>query len=91
VVVGTGAKVLGGIRIGNNVKIGAGSVVVHPVPDNSTVVGIPGRVVRFRAPEGVLDHGMLPDPEGQEINDLKQRVQELEQQVRALSRDHSLR
>jgi serine O-acetyltransferase len=91
VVVGTGAKVLGSIRIGNNVKIGAGSVVVHPVPDNSTVVGIPGRVVRFRAPEGVLDHGMLPDPEGQEITDLKQRVEELENQVRAIARDHSVR
>ena len=49
VVMGTGAKVLGNIRIGDNVKIGAGSVVVHPVPDNSTVVGIPGRVVRIRA------------------------------------------
>jgi serine O-acetyltransferase len=84
VVVGTGAKVLGGIRIGNNVKIGAGSVVVHPVPDNSTVVGIPGRVVRFRAPQGVLEHGMLPDPEGQEINELKQRVDELENQLRKL-------
>ena len=84
VVIGTGAKVLGGIRIGNNVKVGAGSVVVHPVPDNSTVVGIPGRVVRFRAPEGVLDHGMLPDPEGQEIEDLKQRVQDLEEQIKSL-------
>lgn len=87
VVVGTGAKVLGGIRIGNNVKIGAGSVVVHPVPDNSTVVGIPGRVVRFRAPEGVLDHGMLPDPEAQEISELRQRVEALEAQVKALGRD----
>jgi serine O-acetyltransferase len=47
VVVGTGAKVLGNIRIGDNVKIGAGSVVVYAVPDNSTVVGVPGRVVRF--------------------------------------------
>jgi serine O-acetyltransferase len=84
VVVGTGAKVLGGIRIGSNVKIGAGSVVVHPVPDNSTVVGIPGRVVRFRAPQGVLEHGMLPDPEGQEINELKQRMDELENQLRKL-------
>src|ERR1039457_6331317 len=46
VVIGTGAKVLGSIRIGNNVKIGAGSVVVHPVPDYSTVVGVPGRIVR---------------------------------------------
>ena len=84
VVVGTGAKVLGGIHIGNNVKIGAGSVVVHPVPDHSTVVGIPGRVVRVRAPEGVLDHGMLPDPEGQEIEDLKSRVHDLEEQIKAI-------
>jgi len=48
VVIGAGAKVLGNIRIGDNVKIGVGSVVAHPVPDNSTVVGIPGRVVRIR-------------------------------------------
>jgi serine O-acetyltransferase len=84
VVIGAGAKVLGGIRIGDGVKIGAGSVVVRPVPDHSTVVGVPGRVVRFRAPEGVLDHGVLPDPEGQEIDELKQRVADLEQQVKAL-------
>jgi serine O-acetyltransferase len=84
VVVGTGAKVLGSIRIGNNVKIGAGSVVVRSVPDDSTVVGIPGRVVKLRKRDGSLDHGMLPDPEGQEIEDLKQRVTELEEQVRAL-------
>ena len=82
VVVGTGAKVLGGIRIGNNVKIGAGSVVVRPVPDHSTVVGIPGRVVRSRAKQGVLDHGMLPDPELQEMNELRQRVEALEEEVR---------
>jgi serine O-acetyltransferase len=86
VVVGTGAKVLGSIRIGNNVKIGAGSVVVHPVPDYSTVVGIPGRIVRMRSvpANGVLEHGQLPDPEGQEINDLKERVASLEGQVKAL-------
>src|SRR5271165_5372722 len=65
VVVGTGAKVLGNIRIGDNVKIGAGSVVVYAVPDNSTVVGVPGRVVRVRSEGGVLEHGHLPDPEGQ--------------------------
>jgi serine O-acetyltransferase len=84
VVVGTGAKVLGGIKIGSHVKIGAGSVVVHSVPDNSTVVGIPGRVVRFRAPQGVLEHGMLPDPEAQEMNELKQRIESLEAQLRKL-------
>jgi serine O-acetyltransferase len=59
------------------VKIGAGSVVVHQVPDNSTVVGIPGRVVRVRS-EGTLEHGRLPDPEGQAIDDLARRVAELE-------------
>ena len=85
VVIGTGAKVLGGITIGNNARIGAGSVVVHPVPENSTVVGIPGRVVRYHVPrEGVLDHGMMPDPEGQEIEELKQRVTDLEEKLRAL-------
>ena len=85
VVIGTGAKVLGSIRIGNNARIGAGSVVVHPVPDNSTVVGIPGRVVRYHVPhEGVLDHGLMPDPEGQEIEELKQRVTELEAKLKAL-------
>ena len=85
VVVGTGAKVLGNIAIGDNVKIGAGSVVVHDVPGNSTVVGIPGRVVRIR-PEGTLEHGRLPDPEGQAIDDLARRVAELEDIVRQLTR-----
>jgi serine O-acetyltransferase len=87
VVIGTGAKVLGSIQIGNNVKIGAGSVVVHPVPDYSTVVGVPGRVVRMRsAPDGVLEHGQLPDPEGQEIDDLKQRVADLEEMFKSLQK-----
>jgi len=91
VVIGTGAKVLGGITIGDNARIGAGSVVVKPVPDNSTVVGIPGRVVRYHAPrEGVLDHGMMPDPEGQEIEDLKQRVGELEARLQALEKTQAL-
>jgi serine O-acetyltransferase len=85
VVIGTGAKVLGDIQVGNNARIGAGSVVVRSVPENSTVVGIPGRVVRYHVPhEGVLDHGMLPDPEGQEIEELKQRVSDLEEKIRAL-------
>jgi serine O-acetyltransferase len=91
VVIGTGAKVLGGITIGHNARIGAGSVVVKPVPDNSTVVGIPGRVVRYHVPrEGVLDHGMMPDPEGQEIEDLKQRVSELEARLQALEKTQAL-
>jgi serine O-acetyltransferase len=85
VVVGSGAKVLGNITIGNHVKIGAGSVVVHSVPDHSTVVGIPGRVVKSRIEGNPLEHGKLPDPEGQEREDLRQRVAELEETVRLLA------
>jgi serine O-acetyltransferase len=90
VVVGSGAKVLGNIRVGDNVKIGAGSVVVHAVPDNSTVVGIPGRVVRTRGENGVLEHGRLPDPEGQAIDDLARRVADLESTLRQLISEHEL-
>ena len=90
VVVGTGAKVLGNIRIGDNVKVGAGSVVVHPVPDHSTVVGIPGRVVRVRPEEGTLEHGRLPDPEGQAIDDLARRVKELEDVLRKMIEEHEV-
>jgi serine O-acetyltransferase len=84
VVVGTGAKVLGNIVIGRHVKIGAGSVVVRPAPDYSTVVGVPGHIVRARNENGDLEHGKLPDPEGQAIEDLARRVQELEAQLHAL-------
>jgi serine O-acetyltransferase len=90
VVIGTGAKVLGNIRIGDNVKIGAGSVVVHPVPDNSTVVGIPGRVVRIRPEGGPLEHGRLPDPEGQAIDDLARRVADLEAALKHLISEHEV-
>jgi serine O-acetyltransferase len=82
-VIGTGAKVLGNIRIGDYAKVGAGSVVVHPVPDHSTVIGVPGRVVRG-ADADALAHGNLPDPEGQAIDELSRRVAELEGMVRRL-------
>jgi serine O-acetyltransferase len=83
VVIGAGAKVLGNIRIGDHVKIGAGSVVVKPVPDYSTVVGIPGRVVRMRSETSEqLEHGQLPDPEGQALDDLRARVEELERTLK---------
>lgn len=66
IVVGTGAKILGNITVGSNVKVGAQSVVLSDVPDNSTVVGVPGRVVAqngVRVPRGAdLEHGRLPDP-----------------------------
>ncbi len=86
VVIGAGAKVLGNITVGNCVKIGAGSVVVKPVPDFSTVVGIPGRVVRSRSEKvEPLEHGVLPDPEGQALDDLNRRIELLEQTIRELT------
>ena len=89
VVIGTGAKVLGSIRVGNNARIGAGSVVVKAVPDNSTVVGIPGRVVRMRCDqETQLEHGNLPDPEGQAMAELASRVEQLESLVREMAGGH---
>ena len=88
VVIGTGAKVLGNIEIGDHVKAGAGSVVIHSVPDYSTVVGVPGKIVRTRNEAGSeLEHGRLPDPEGQAIEDCTKRVEELEALVKNLSAD----
>jgi serine O-acetyltransferase len=87
VVIGTGAKVLGNIHIGNHSKVGAGSVVIHDVPDHSTVVGVPGRVARMRDASGNLEHGNLPDPEGQLIDELTKRVEHLEAQLRLLAED----
>lgn len=67
VVIATGAKVLGSFKVGDNAKIGAGSVVLEPVPANTTVVGIPGKVVCINGKkigqDGVdLNHADLPDP-----------------------------
>ncbi len=88
VVIGTGAKILGNIRIGNNTKVGAGSVVIRSVPDNSTVVGVPGRVTRTKVDAaGALEHGQLPDPEGQLIDELTRRIEQLEAQVRMLAEE----
>jgi serine O-acetyltransferase len=88
VVIGTGAKILGNITVGSHTKIGAGSVVIRSVPDYSTVVGVPGRVVRARVDTGdYLEHGTLPDPEGQLIDDLTKRIEQLEAQIKLLAED----
>lgn len=90
VVIGSGAKVLGNITIGDHVKIGAGSVVIKSVPDHSTVVGVPGRIVRQRgekfleSEDEVLEHGKLPDPVMQAFEEVNKRIAELEAEVRAL-------
>lgn len=90
VVIGTGAKILGNIRIGDHVKVGAGSVVVRSVPERSTVVGVPGRVVGGVDTDlSSLEHGKLPDPEGQAIDDLTRRVAQLEAQLKSVLQDEN--
>ena len=95
VVVGGGAKVLGNIQIGNEVRIGAGSVVLRDVPSDCTVVGIPGRVIyRSGVKVNPLEHGNLPDSEAAVIRKLVDRIESLEEEVKDLrqanSRSHSL-
>ncbi|MEI1375225.1 serine O-acetyltransferase [Nostoc sp. UHCC 0926] len=85
VVVGTGAKVLGNIEIGDRVRIGAGSVVLRDVPSNTTVVGIPGRVTRQNnLPTNVLDHDKVRDVEAEVIRALFERVKALEKEFEQL-------
>ncbi|MDJ1184930.1 serine O-acetyltransferase [Roseofilum casamattae] len=85
VVVGAGAKVLGNLLIGNDVRIGAGSVVLRDVPSDCTVVGIPGRIIyRSGVRVNPLEHGRLPDAEAETIRALIDRIEQLEDQVSAL-------
>lgn len=92
VVVSTGAKVLGSITIGDDVKIGAGSVVLRNVPSNCTVVGVPGKIV---VREGKrlsdidisdidLQHGNLPDPVQEMILCLQRKIERLETRLSEL-------
>ena len=84
VMVGCGAKVLGDITIGANSMIGAGSVVLNDVPPNSTVVGVPGRVVKrdnVKIPSEDLDQVHLPDPVMNDIQQLKETVARLVKQM----------
>ena len=82
VVVGAGAKVLGGIHVGTNTRIGAGSVVVKNVEANSTVVGIPGRIVHQSGVKiNPLAHSALPDAEGNVIKNLMDRIDHLENHI----------
>jgi serine O-acetyltransferase len=85
VVVGTGAKVLGNINIGNDVRVGAGSIVLRDVPNDCTVVGVPGRIVSRTGRGCPLEHGKLPDPEAKIIRSLLDRIESLEQKIQNLS------
>ena len=89
VMVSVGAKVLGSFTIGENSKIGAGSVVLKEVPPNSTVVGVPGRVVKqdnVRIPRTDMDQIHLPDPVMAEIEKLKEENEKLKAMVDELQK-----
>lgn len=80
VMVGCGAKILGPFTVGSNARIAANSVVLREVPENATVVGVPGRVVRLSGEK--LDHIHTPDPIMLEIDQLKNRLATLEHALR---------
>ena len=96
VMISAGAKILGSFKVGENSKIGAGSVVIEEVPPNCTVVGVPGRIVRRNNQKLVredLNQVDLPDPVNEDIKTLKyansemtNRILELEQQVKQLKK-----
>jgi serine O-acetyltransferase len=90
--IASGAKVLGSITIGENSKIGAGSVVLRDVPSNSTVVGIPGRV---RIKDGVkvdkdLNHTDLPDPIADRLKELQEELVAVKQELETLKQERRL-
>ncbi len=87
VMVGAGAKVLGPVHIGNNVKIAAGAVVLKDIPDDSTAVGIPAKVVKSVDQKNVdssLDQIHIPDPVAQQIARLQAKIDDLEKELEAL-------
>ncbi len=91
VVVGAGAKVLGAIRIGDYVKIGANAVVLRSVPDYSIVVGVPGRVIKRKVlrvtdigVEEALDHIHMPDPVEEKFRVLEGHIAQLERKIEML-------
>lgn len=89
VVIGTGAVVLGPVTVGNDARIGAGSVVVKSVPPDTTVVGIPGRVVEDQHSQVIdLEHGILPDPVAKAIRIVLSQQKTLSDRLLRLERSH---
>ena len=79
VMVGSGAKILGPITVGDHARVAANAVVLRDVPENSTVVGVPGHVVRVNGEK--LDHVHTPDPVAVELECLRKRIAELEKKL----------
>lgn len=86
--IATGAKVLGSITIGENSKVGAGSVVLQDVPDNSTVVGIPGKVViqNGKKVRRELAHHKLPDPVSDQLKAMEAEIERLKEEIESLKK-----
>ncbi|MBQ6968371.1 MAG: serine O-acetyltransferase [Lachnospiraceae bacterium] len=87
VMVSVGAKVLGSFTIGENTKIGAGSVVLNEIPANCTVVGVPGKIVKYHnkeIPRETMDQVNLPDPIQDDLNNLKHADSEITNQIISL-------
>ena len=94
VMISAGAKVLGSFKIGDNSKIGSGSVVLQEVPPNSTVVGVPGRVVERKkktAPQETMDQCNLPNPVEEDILKLQQANEQMARRLYALEEELSFR
>ena len=92
VMISAGAKVLGSFTVGENSKIGAGSVVLSEVPPNCTVVGVPGRIVKrdnLRIPREDMDQVHLPDPVKNDIDSLKKENERLSKLVDVLLKNCS--
>ncbi len=92
VVIGAGAKILGPVTLGENVRVGSNSVVVRSIEDNETVVGIPGRIVRQKAEDGdsfdsyaANSSGTSNDPTIQAVNSLIERLSEMEKRLERVS------
>ncbi len=90
VMVGAGAKVLGNFKVGDGAKIAAGAVVLGPVPENATAVGIPAHVVRVAGKKtGVdLDQVHIPDPVSQEICAIQHKMKALEEKIRKIEENN---
>lgn len=80
VLIGSGAKVLGSFTVGNNARIASNAVVLKPIPDDATAIGIPARIVRVAGRKvDDLDHSSVSDPIAQEFQRLRERIAALEQ------------
>jgi len=94
VMISAGAKVLGSFKIGDNSKIGSGSVVLQEVPPNSTVVGVPGRVVERKkktAPQETMDQCNLPNPVEEDLRKLQQENEQMARRIYALEEEMNYR